>query len=303
VINNLFLIKLLAINRSLSRYHVVVDVGLESRSAALFQSQKVTYRGGFGFFSAALLCGVQGRQGFIGVRSVIVFAYQWFTEYSHLMKYPNIRTVPSMGDSGWNIGCRGYFMSGKQSEWLYYRNSRRNDCYVLKPAFSIQTRSDGCGRSVKADITIRHLGRMTQATVYGGDGQLKRLRKALLLKKFILVSETEQRLVFRRPAYMLHDDWPMRVDIRRNGYEFDIRYYLLIPWPWIIGFVLLMMIVLPFAGIQRADMMLILGTLAAGLASYKQKFDCSPQAPFWQREPRRRWGENMEHIVREAFGR
>ena len=144
---------------------------------------------------------------------------------------------------------------------------------------------------------------MTQATVYGGDGQLKRLRKALLLKKFIVVSETEQRLVFRRPAYMLHDDWPMRVVIRRNGHEFDIRYCLLIPWPWIVGFVVLMMIVLPFAGIQRADMMLILGSLAAGLAGYKQKFDCSPQAPFWQTEPRRRWGENMEQILREAFGR
>ncbi len=156
---------------------------------------------------------------------------------------------------------------------------------------------------MKTDITIRHLGRMTQATVYGGDRQLKRLHKALLLKKFIVVSATEQRLVLRRPAYMLHDDWPMRVDIRRNGYEFDIRYCLLIPWPWIVGFVVLMMIVLPFAGIQRADMMLILGTLAAALASYKQKFDCSPNAPFWQTEPRRRWGEEMEQMVRDAFDR
>jgi hypothetical protein len=101
---------------------------------------------------------------------------------------------------------------------------------------------------------------------------------------------------------MLHDDWPMRVVIRREGDQFEIRYWLCIPWAWIAGFVALIMIVLPFGGIQRADLIFILGSLAAGLGIYKQKFDCSPNASFWQAEPRRRWGETMEQLLREAFG-
>ncbi len=155
---------------------------------------------------------------------------------------------------------------------------------------------------MKTELTIRHLGRMTQATVRGGDAQLKKFRNALLLKDFVLTSESEERLTFRRRAYMLHDDWPMRVVIRREGNQFEIRYWLCIPWAWIVGFVALIMIALPFGGIQRADLIFILGSLAAGLAIFKQKFDCSPKASFWQVEPRRRWGETMEQLLREAFG-
>jgi hypothetical protein len=155
---------------------------------------------------------------------------------------------------------------------------------------------------MKAELTIRHLGRATQATVRGGDAQLKKFRNALLLKNFVLTSESEERLTFRRRAYMLHDDWPMRVVIRREGNDFEIRYWLCIPWVWIVGFVALILIVLPFGGIRRADMMFVLGSLAAGLAIYKQKFDCSPNAPFWQAEPRRRWHETMEQLLRDAFG-
>lgn len=155
---------------------------------------------------------------------------------------------------------------------------------------------------MKAELTIRHLGRATQATVRGGDIQLKKFRKALLLKNFVIAAENEERLIFRRRAYMLHDDWPMRVEIRREGQQFEIRYWLCIPWAWIAGFVALIMIALPFGGIQRADLIFILGSLAAGLAIYKQKFDCSSNVSFWQAEPRRRWGETMEQLLREAFG-
>lgn len=155
---------------------------------------------------------------------------------------------------------------------------------------------------MKAELTIHHRGRVTQAMVRGGDAQLKKFCNALLLKNFVLTSENEERLTFRRRAYMLHDDWPMRVVIRREGQQFEIRYWLCIPWAWIVGFVTLIMIALPFGGIHRADLMFALGSLAAGLAIYKQKFDCSPNVPFWQPEPRRRWGETMEQLLREAFG-
>lgn len=155
---------------------------------------------------------------------------------------------------------------------------------------------------MKAELTIRHLGRATQATVRGGDIQLKKFRKALLLKNFVLTHEDKERLTFRRRAYMLHDDWPMRVVIRREGQQFEIRYWLCIPWSWIVGFVALIMIALPFGGIQRADLIFGLGSIAAGLSIYKQKFDCSPNASFWQAESRQRWGKTMEQLLREAFG-
>ena len=60
------------------------------------------------------------------------------------------------------------------------------------------------------ELTIRHLGRMTQATVRGGDAQLKKLRNALSLKEFRVIVERENRLELRRRAYLTQDDWPMR---------------------------------------------------------------------------------------------
>jgi hypothetical protein len=154
-----------------------------------------------------------------------------------------------------------------------------------------------------AELAIRHLGRMTQATVRGGDAQLKRLRNALLLKEFRVIAEGENRLELRRRAYMLQDDWPMLVAVDRDGDRFDIRYCLFIPWGWIAGLALLTLLVLPFAGIPNAPLAFGLAAAVAVLAIYKQKFDCRPDARFWQERPRKRWGETLEVILREAFGR
>lgn len=151
--------------------------------------------------------------------------------------------------------------------------------------------------------TIRHLGRMTQATARGGGAQLKKLHSALLLKEFRVVAEQENLLEFHRRAYMLRDDWPMRVIVRRDGNQFDIRYFLLIPWSWIGSLVFLTLMVLPFAGVPNALLAFGLAAAVAILATYKQKFDCRPDARFWQERPRQRWGEIMERILREAFGR
>jgi len=154
-----------------------------------------------------------------------------------------------------------------------------------------------------AELAIRHLGRMTRATATGGDAQLKKLRNALLLKEFRVTAERENHLELRRRAYLLQDDWPMTVAVDRDGDRFAIRYCLFIPWGWLFGLVFLALVVLPFAGIPNAPLAFGLATAVAVLAAYKQKFDCRPDARFWQERSRRRWGEAMEGILREAFGR
>jgi len=151
------------------------------------------------------------------------------------------------------------------------------------------------------ELTIRHLGRLTRATMRGGDAQLKKLRNALLLKNFSIVAERENLLEFRRRAYLTQDDWPMRVIVRRDGAQFEIDCYLYIPWGWIGAFTVLMFLVLPFAGIPNALLAFGLALVVAGLAIYKQKFDCRPDARFWQQRPRQRWGETLERLLREAF--
>lgn len=154
-----------------------------------------------------------------------------------------------------------------------------------------------------ADLTIQHLGRMTRVVARGREANLKKLRNALLLKEFRVVAERENRLVLRRRAYVLQDDWPMTVVVDRDGDRFDIRYSLFIPWGWIVGLVFLTLVVLPFADIPNALLAFGLATVVAILAVYRQKFDCRPNARFWQERPRKRWGETMEEILREAFAR
>ena len=153
------------------------------------------------------------------------------------------------------------------------------------------------------ELTIRHLGRLTRATAQGGDAQFKNLRNALLLKNFVIAAERENVLELRRRAYVTQDDWPMAVVVRRAGNEFDIRYCLYIPWGWIVGLVRLALVVLPFAGIPNAPLAFGLAAAVAVLAIYKQKFDCRPDARFWQERPRKRWGETLEGILRDAFAR
>lgn len=151
------------------------------------------------------------------------------------------------------------------------------------------------------DLTIHHSGRMTQATVTGNDAGLKRFRNALLLKDFVIATERENVLELRRRAYLSQDDWPIRVRIQRDGQQMDIRYFLYIPWGWISGFVVLALLVLPFAGIPNPVLAFGLAAVAAALAIYKQKFDCRPNARFWQQRPRQRWGETIERLLTEAF--
>ncbi len=153
------------------------------------------------------------------------------------------------------------------------------------------------------ELTIRHLGRVTRATVTGGDVQFKRFRNALLLKNFVIAAERENFLELRRRAYLTQDDWPIRVIVRRDGNRFDIGYFLYIPWGWIVGFVTLMLLVLPFAGIPNAPLAFGLAAVVAVVAIFKQKFDCRPNARFWQERPRQRWNEAMERLLREAFTR
>ena len=153
------------------------------------------------------------------------------------------------------------------------------------------------------ELTIHHLGRLTRATAHGGDAQLKKFRNTLLLKEFRIAVERENRLEFRRRAYLTQDDWPMRITVRRDGARFEIDYYLYIPWGWIGAFTVLMFLVLPFAGIPNAPLGFGLALVVAALAIYKQKFDGRPNARFWQQRPRQRWGEIMERLVREAFAR
>ena len=151
------------------------------------------------------------------------------------------------------------------------------------------------------ELTIRHLGRLTRVTARGNDAGLKKFRNALLLKNFSIAAERENLLELRRRAYLTQDDWPMRVIVRRDGAQFEIDYYLYIPWGWIGAFTVLMFLVLPFAGIPNALLAFGLALVVAGLAIYKQKFDCRPDARFWQQRPRQRWGETLERLLREAF--
>lgn len=148
---------------------------------------------------------------------------------------------------------------------------------------------------------IQHQGRMTQATVMGNDIQLKKFRNALLLKDFVIAAERANGVELRRRAYLTQDDWPMQISIRREGHQLDVRYFLYIPWGWIIGFVLLALLVLPFTGIPNPVLAFGLASVVAALAIYKQKFDCRPNARFWQQRPRQRWGEIIERLLAEAF--
>ncbi len=156
---------------------------------------------------------------------------------------------------------------------------------------------------MKAELSIRQLGRLTRATAQGGDAQFKNLRNALLLKNFVIAAERENVLELRRRAYVTQDDWPMRVIVRRDGSRFEIDYYLYIPWGWIAAFTFLMLLVLPFAGIPNAPLALGLATVVTALAIYRQKFDCRSNARFWQQRPRQRWHDTMERLLREAFTR
>ena len=135
----------------------------------------------------------------------------------------------------------------------------------------------------------------------GNDIQLKKFRNALLLKDFVIAAERANGVELRRRAYLTQDDWPMRISIRRDGHQLDVRYFLYIPWGWIIGFVLLALLVLPFTGIPNPALAFGLASVVAALAIYKQKFDCRPNARFWQQRPRQRWGEIIERLLVEAF--
>ena len=155
---------------------------------------------------------------------------------------------------------------------------------------------------MSAVLTIEHLGRRTHATARGGDAQWKQLCNALLLKDFRIIAEDAHRVDLRRRAYLTQDDWPLEVRLRRQGRQFAIDYYLYIPWGWIAAFTFLMFLVLPFAGVPNALLAFGLAMVVAVLAIYKQKFDCRPNARFWQQRPRQRWGELMERLLKEALG-
>ena len=152
-----------------------------------------------------------------------------------------------------------------------------------------------------AELAIQHQGRRTHATARGGEVQWKKIRNALLLKEFRVVSEDGQRIDLQRRAYLSQDDWPMQVRLRRQGRQLEIDYALYIPWGWIAAFTVLMFLVLPFAGVPNALLAFGLALVVLVLALFKQRFDCRPNARFWQQRARQRWGELMEQLLRDAL--
>ena len=152
-----------------------------------------------------------------------------------------------------------------------------------------------------AEVTIHHRGRESLASVRGPEAALDRFRDALVARGFRLRRAAGDRWIFRRPAALLEDDWPLHVEVTPHGDELTIRYFFYIPWAWIAGFVLMMLLVLPFAGIRRADLVLAVGVLAASLAIWRRRFDCAPNATGWQAAPRRRWGATMAELLTDVF--
>ncbi len=155
--------------------------------------------------------------------------------------------------------------------------------------------------TVAEPLTIQHRRRLTRINLQGNDAGLKRFRDALLLKDFIVTHEQADRLELRRRAYLSQDDWPMRISIRRDGRQFEIDCYLFIPWGWIAIFTFLMFMILPFAGVPNATLAFGLAMVMAALAIYQRRFDCRPDARYWQQRSRRRWGETLERLARDAF--
>lgn len=151
------------------------------------------------------------------------------------------------------------------------------------------------------ELHIHHQGRQTHATAYGGEAEWKKIRNALLLAEFRITAEDAHRLDLQRRAYLTQDDWPMQVRLRRQGRQFTIDYCLYIPWSWIAAFTFLMLLVLPFAGIPNAPLAFGLALVVLSLAAFRQRFDCRPNARFWQQRPRQRWGALMGHLLREAL--
>ena len=95
----------------------------------------------------------------------------------------------------------------------------------------------------------------------------------------------------------------MWVSIRRENGQFQIDYWNFIPWGWIIGLVFLILVVLTFDGIPNEILMFSLAAIITLLAVYKQKFDCRPDARFWQQQPRQRWGEVLEQMLKDSFNK
>lgn len=151
------------------------------------------------------------------------------------------------------------------------------------------------------ELTICHLGRVSRVTCSGTEAQFQQFRDALLLRGFYLAHEQENAWEFRRRAYLLQDDWPIRVAVSRSAQQFEIAYYLSIPWSWIATLGFLAIMVWPFAGFPNAEMGFVLAVLLVAIAGYKQKFDLRPNAKFWQQVPRQRWGAILEHLISESF--
>ncbi|TVQ37854.1 MAG: hypothetical protein EA356_03665 [Geminicoccaceae bacterium] len=152
-------------------------------------------------------------------------------------------------------------------------------------------------------FAIRHLGRRSEATGKGKAAGVGRLRSALLAMGFHQTVDQAEHLEFRRRPYLLQDDWPMQVTVRTSGRDVKVTYGAFIPWPWILGFVASIVVVLPFAGILRADLIFVAAALAAALAVLNREFDCRPNATYWQKASRRRWGEALEAAIDQAFAR
>jgi hypothetical protein len=151
------------------------------------------------------------------------------------------------------------------------------------------------------ELKVHHSGRVTQLLVKGSDIQFRRFRRLLLINDFIVVFENNERLEMRRRAYVMHDDWPIRLTVKRDSNHFDIRYFLFIPWSWIISFSILIFLILPYAGVPNTSLTFLLSVIVVVLTLFKRQFDCRPTAKYWQSSPRRRWHNIIEQLIKESF--
>lgn len=149
-------------------------------------------------------------------------------------------------------------------------------------------------------MLIKHYGRITVIIITNGKIQIARLREALTTQGFILTFENNKQLKMRRRAYIQQNDWPISLCVLNNGKEVKISYYLFIPWGWLIFFLLINLVMLPILTSIYAS---IIGTFILFLlALIKRRFDCRPNAIYWQAASRSRWHTIITNLIRQSYG-
>ena len=151
-------------------------------------------------------------------------------------------------------------------------------------------------------VDIRHLGGVSRARVRATPAQVEQFDRALLAHGFVAAGERRAGLEWHRPPRLLHDDWPLRVRLAWRGDAVEIDYGMVIPWPWIVGLAVLALVGLPLVPTPYPGLFVAIAALAVGLATVVRRFDCRPDARWWQQRPRARWHATMTGLLQAAFG-